>query len=337
MTLLKDHPCLPVRMRRLRRMPAMRRLLQDVHLSPSDFIAPLFITADRGQKKPIASMPGQHRWSVDRVCEAVDALREAGVPAVMLFGLPDHKDPLGEVACQHDGVVQRAIRAIKAHAPELVVMADLCFCEYTSHGHCGVLSPSSGGDPVLDNDASLVMLQKQALSLAEAGADVLAPSGMLDGMIASVRQALDAQAWTDVALLSYAVKYASHAYGPFRDAADGAPQSGDRRGYQMDYANRAQAWREADLDVAEGADMLMVKPATLYLDIIAGIKARHPGMPLMAYQVSGTYSMMQHAMEQGMMDPVGGMLESLIAIKRAGADAIITYYALDAARACAAG
>lgn len=330
---IDDLPRPLVRMRRLRRSPGLRQLLQDTVLTPDDLIAPLFVRADSAKKVAIPTMPGQYQWSVDRLAEALDPLLQFKVPAVLLFGLPSHKDPVAAVACDDDGVIQRAITAIKQYAPDLLVIADLCFCEYTTHGHCGVLDATASCADVIDNDASLLQLQQQALSLARAGVDVLAPSCMLDGMVAAVRQVLDANGFQHVAILSYAVKYASNYYGPFRAAADGAPQHGDRRTYQMDYANKSQALMEAELDVQEAADILMVKPAMAYLDIIASLRQAYPSMPLFAYQVSGTYSMMRQAMSTGMLDPVGGMLESLLAIKRAGANAIITYFAAEAAQA----
>jgi porphobilinogen synthase len=320
-----------VRLRRLRQHPRLRDLVRETTLSVNDFVLPLFIKAGEGVKRPIASMPGHYQWSLDRLDEILNAVVSSRIPAVILFGLPQVKDDRGSNAWQDHGVVQQAIQVIKSQNPQLLVIADLCFCEYTSHGHCGVLYKTSAGHYDVDNDATLALLVQQAISLVKAGADVIAPSGMMDGMVAAIRSGLDAAGYRDIAILSYSVKYASSFYGPFRDAAEGAPQFGDRTSYQMDPANGSRALREAQLDVDEGADMLMVKPAGPYLDVVYRVKQAHPGVPLGAYQVSGEFAMIKAAAEKGWVDEEEMMLESLLAIKRAGADFIITYYALEAA------
>ncbi len=320
-----------LRLRRLRQHAALRELLCEHRLSVKDLVLPLFIKAGTGIQNPIASMPGHCQWSVDRLPSEIDSILAAKIPAVLLFGLPAEKDALGSAALRSDGVVQRAIRIIKAKAPELLIMTDLCFCEYTDHGHCGPIHRNHRGVPDVDNDATLQWLAEQAVSLAKAGADVIAPSGMMDGMVKVIRQALDDHAFSDIPILSYAVKYASAFYGPFREAADGAPKFGDRKTYQMNPANANEALREAELDVSEGADLLMVKPAHTYLDIIYRIKQRYPEIPLGAYHVSGEFAMIKAAAERGWLNESSAMLESLLAIKRAGADFIITYFAKDIA------
>ena len=314
------------RARRVRRTESLRRLVRETRLSVDGFVYPLFVTPGKGVKDEIPSMPGQHRLSVDR---AVDSAREAfelGIPAVLLFGLPEKKDAVGSEAWDDQGVVQRAIRDIKRAVPELTVIADACFCEYTSHGHCGVLV-----DGELDNDASLDNLARAAVSYAKAGVDIVAPSGMLDGFVGTTREALDEEGFDNVALMAYSAKYASAYYGPFRDAVASAPQKGDRRGYQLDPANARDAIREVTLDVAEGADIIMVKPALAYLDIIARVRDE-VDLPLAAYNVSGEYALLKAAGQNGWIDYDRVMLETLTGIRRAGADIVITYHAKEAAR-----
>ncbi|HET6680623.1 MAG TPA: porphobilinogen synthase [Gemmatimonadaceae bacterium] len=315
------------RPRRLRRSASMRQLVRETMLAPEHLIAPLFVT-ESAAREPVASMPGVERVPVESVAADAVALFRLGVRAVVLFGIPAIKDAAGSQSFASDGVTQRAVRAIKAAVPELAVITDVCLCEYTDHGHCGVLAPD--GTPL--NDATLPVLGRIAVSHARAGADVVAPSGMMDGMVGSIRTALDTDGHPDVAVLSYSVKYASAFYGPFRDAAATSLLSGDRRTHQMDPANAREALREADLDVAEGADMLMVKPALAYLDVVHALRAQHPSLPLVAYQVSGEYAMLKAAAANGWLDERATVLETLISIRRAGADAIITYFAGDVAR-----
>jgi porphobilinogen synthase len=317
---------LPYRPRRLRRREPLRRLVRETHLRPDDFIYPLFVAPGKNIKEPIGAMPGVHRWSVDLVTDEVKAARDVGVPAVLLFGLPERKDDLGSDAGKRTGVVQRAIKQIKKTVPEILVITDVCLCGYTSHGHCGVVH-----DGEVDNDATLELLAQVALSHAEAGADIVAPSDMMDGRVLAIREALDEQGFSMTAVMSYAVKYASGFYGPFREAAESAPQFGDRRSYQMDPANIREAFREAALDVEEGADIIMVKPALPYLDVIAQLRGEID-QPLAAYQVSGEYSMIKAAAANGWLDEKTVMLESLLSIKRAGADMILTYFAKEAAQ-----
>jgi porphobilinogen synthase len=312
-------------MRRLRRTDALRRMVRETRLSPDNFIQPLFAVPGKDVKKPVGSMPGVFQESVDQLVVSAKRAWDVGVPAVILFGIPPEKDAIGAGSWRDDGIVQQASRALKDAVPGLVVVGDLCFCEYTDHGHCGVLH-----DGHVHNDETLENLGKQAVSLARAGVDVIAPSGMMDGMVGAIRGALDGARFDQVPILSYAVKFASAFYGPFREAAESAPSFGDRRGYQMDPANAREGVREARLDVAEGADLLMVKPAGAYLDVIAAVKAA-TGMPLAAYQVSGEYSMIKAAAERGWIDGERAMLESLVAITRAGADLVITYFAIEAA------
>ncbi len=316
-----------MRPRRLRRTPALRRMTRETQLHPADLIAPLFVTTGIDIARPIGSMPGQSQLSVDRLVAETDALLALGVPAVLLFGLPETKDAVGSAGWASDGPVPRAIAALKAHTPELVVIADVCLCEYTDHGHCGVLHAETG--EVL-NDETLPLLARTAAAYADAGADIVAPSAMMDGQVAAIRAALDAAGHQDVPVIAYAAKFASAFYGPFREAADSTPAFGDRRAYQMDPANGREALREVALDAAEGADMLMVKPAGLYLDIIRQVRDRYE-VPIVAYQVSGEYAAQQAAVERGWLDERRAALESLLAIKRAGADLIITYYAKAAA------
>jgi porphobilinogen synthase len=325
------------RMRRLRRTAALRGMVRETRLAPEQLVLPLFACPGEGVARAIGSMPGVYQHSVDRLVEAAAAAYAAGVRGVMLFGLPEHKDAVGSAAWDDDGIVQQALRALGREVPGLVRIADLCFCEYTDHGHCGVLTPIAPGiDFEVDNDATLVNLSRQAVSLAKAGADVIAPSDMMDGRIGAVRAALDAAGKAAVPILSYAVKFASGFYGPFREAAESAPAFGDRRGYQMDPANGREAMREAALDVEEGADMLMVKPALPYLDVLAALRRRWD-LPLAAYHVSGEYAMLKAAAERGWLDYDRVLMESLIAIRRAGADLIVTYGAVDAARLLAGG
>ena len=321
---------LTIRPRRLRRTPALRRMVRETSLSVDDLIAPLFIADGQGLVRPISSMPGHAQRSVDRIDGEIDELMELRVPAVLLFGIPAHKDASGSSAWSPDGPVPRAIRRIKQRAPELVVVADVCLCEYTDHGHCGVLADAPGAGDVL-NDPTLELLARAAVAYADAGADIVAPSAMMDGQVAAIRAALDAAGHHDVAVMAYAAKFASAFYGPFREAAESTPQFGDRRAYQMDPANGREALREVDLDVAEGADILMVKPAGAYLDVIRAVRERHE-LPLAAYQVSGEYAMLKAAAQNGWLDEPRAALESLLAIRRAGADMVITYYAKEAAR-----
>lgn len=322
------------RPRRLRRTPALRRMTRETILAADDFIAPLFIAEGSGVVRPIGSMPGHAQRSVDQIESELDELMELRIPSVLLFGIPAHKDAVGSGGWDASGPVPNAIRAIKRRAPELTVIADVCLCEYTSHGHCGVLADTPGGDVL--NDPTLELLARCAVAYADAGADIVAPSAMMDGQVAAIRAALDEAGHDQVVLLSYAAKFASAFYGPFREAAESTPAFGDRRAYQMDPANGREALHEVDLDVAEGADMLMVKPAGAYLDIISAVRQRY-NLPLAAYQVSGEYAMIKAAARQGWIDERRAALESLTAIRRAGADLVITYYAKDAARWIAAG
>lgn len=315
---------LPTRMRRLRQSPALRALICETQLHPSDMVYPLFIKEGLDEKKEIASMPGVFQLPLKDLKKEIDDVISHNIPAVILFGIPLNKDEIGSAALKDDGIIQKAIQEIKNHAPQLLVITDLCFCEYTSHGHCGVIKNQS-----VDNDLTLELLAQQAISHAKAGADVIAPSGMMDGMIKSIRSGLDSENFTQISILSYAVKYASSFYGPFRDVAEGAPQFGDRKQYQMDFGNKNEALREAELDVAEGADMLMVKPAMCYLDIISQVKQHLPQLALAAYQVSGEYSLIKFGAKQGLIDEKQAMIESLTAIKRAGANFIINYFAKD--------
>ena len=316
------------RPRRLRRTAALRDLVRETTLAPDDLVQPLFVVPGEGIRNAIPSMPGIDQLSVDMVVEEARELRALGIKAVLLFGIPSSKDPLGLESFAEDGVVQQAIRALGDTSPETVVMTDVCLCEYTDHGHCGLLDATG---EVL-NDETLEILGRIAVSHAEAGADVVAPSGMLDGMVAAIRTALDAEGHEQVAILSYAVKYASALYGPFRDAAEGAPQFGDRRGHQMDPANAREALRETALDVEQGADALLVKPAIGYLDVVAHVSARFPELPLAAYNVSGEYAMVKAAAANGWLDERAVVLELLTGIRRAGADLVVTYHAKDAAR-----
>ncbi len=314
------------RPRRLRRTPLLRDLVRETALSPRDFIYPLFVCPGRGRTQPVSSMPGVAQLSVDRAAEEAETVRGLGIPGVILFGVPEAKDPVGSEAYADHGVVQEAIRAIKDRVPDLLVVTDVCLCEYTDHGHCGVVE---NGD--VDNDGTLELLAREALSHARAGADVVAPSDMMDGRVGAIRTALDQDGFPQVAILSYAAKYASAFYGPFREAAESTPRFGDRRSYQMDPGNGDEALREVEADIAEGADMVMVKPALSYLDVISRVKRRF-GFPTAAYNVSGEYAMIKAAARNGWLDESRVVPEVLLSIKRAGADWILTYFAKDMAK-----
>ncbi|HEX8986150.1 MAG TPA: porphobilinogen synthase [Bryobacteraceae bacterium] len=313
------------RMRRLRASEPLRDLVRETHLQPSQFILPLFAVPGSGVRREIASMPGNYQLSIDEIVREAAETAALGVGGVLLFGIPDHKDEIASEAYAEDGIVQRAVRAIKQAVPSLLVVTDVCNCEYTSHGHCGKIV-----DGQVDNDATLEWLAKASVSHARAGADIVAPSDMMDGRVAAIRRALDADGFANTPILSYAAKFASVFYGPFRDAAESAPQFGDRRSYQMDPANGREALREIELDLEEGADMIMVKPAMPYLDIIRQARDRWE-VPLAAYQVSGEFSMIMAAARNGWIDCRRAMIESLTAIRRAGADITITYFAKEAA------
>lgn len=318
-----------VRPRRLRRTEQLRRMVSETRLSPADFIYPLFVVHGQGIRSEIPSMPGNYHLSPDMLSAEVDQLLALGIPGVLLFGLPAAKDEYGTEAYAEEGIVQQATKVIKRAAPAMLVVTDVCLCEYTSHGHCGVLVARQGGVEV-DNDSTLELLARTALSQAAAGADIVAPSDMMDGRVGSIRRALDEQGFTDTAIMAYSAKYASAFYGPFRAAADSAPQAGDRHGYQMDPANVLEALREVEMDVEEGADVVMVKPALSYLDVIARVKARFP-LPVAAYNVSGEYSMVKAAAQRGWIDGDRVAMEIVTSIKRAGADIIITYHAKEIA------
>jgi porphobilinogen synthase len=319
------------RPRRLRHHPLVRDLVRETALSPRDLILPLFVRPGRGVRNEIASMPGNYQLSVDTLVEAVGAALDLGIQAFILFGIPPHKDAAGAVALEEDGIVQQSLRALKKEfGDRALLITDECFCEYTDHGHCGVLSEATGR-PDLDNDATLPNLAGQCVSHAKAGADVVAPSGMLDGMVQAIRRGLDDEGFTHLPILAYSAKYASGFYGPFRDAAESPPQFGDRSSYQMDPANGDEALREVALDLAEGADIVMVKPALSYLDIIRRVKDRF-GVPVAAYNVSGEFAMVKAAAAKGWIDERRIVLEILASIRRAGADMILTYHALDVAR-----
>jgi len=325
------------RPRRWRLTPALRALVRETELNPGDLVAPLFISERITAPQPIASMPGVMQWPVGGIAEEARSLAALGIRSVLLFGIPTHKDAMGSGAYPADGVVQRAVQEIKNAVPGLVVITDVCLCEYTDHGHCGLINGlTAPADPRLPegyvlNDRTLEILGRTALSHAQAGADIVAPSGMLDGMVAAIRRDLDAGGFESMAILSYSVKYASGFYGPFRDAAEGAPRFGDRSTHQMDPANVREAIREHALDVTEGADGLMVKPALAYLDVIRETRDRFPSLPLAAYNVSGEYAMVKAAAANGWLDERRTALEILTGIRRAGADLIITYHARDAA------
>jgi len=313
------------RLRRLRRTSGIRQMVRETRLTPSDLIQPLFVRHGGGESTPIESMPGQSHHGIDGLVETAAGVHAAGVPAVLLFGIPARKDEAGSEAYDPEGIVQLGVRAIKAEVPELTVVTDVCLCQYTSHGHCGVLR-----DGVVENDISLELLADTALSHAAAGADMVAPSDMMDGRVAAIRSALDNDGLTDTAIMAYSAKFASAFYGPFRDAAHSTPSEGDRKGYQMDPGNGNEAVREALLDIEEGADVVMVKPALPYLDVLRRLRAETL-VPLAAYQVSGEYAMLEAAAARGLVDRRAAALEALTGVRRAGADLVITYYAAEAA------
>ncbi|MFA0751639.1 MAG: hypothetical protein SLRJCFUN_002042 [Candidatus Fervidibacter sp.] len=319
-----------VRMRRLRRTETLRRMVRETTLTVHDLIYPMFVVPGEKQRQEVASMPGVFRVSVDELVRDAEEVAELGIPAVLLFGIPERKDEWGSEAYDENGIIQRAVRALKRAVPDLVVITDVCLCEYTSHGHCGVVRETPNGFEV-DNDATLELLAKTAVSQAAAGADIVAPSDMMDGRIKVIREALDENGFAHVPILSYAAKMASAFYGPFREAAESAPKFGDRRSYQMDFANKREALREIALDLEEGADIVMVKPALAYLDIIALARERFE-VPIAAYNVSGEYAMVKAAAKMGWLDEERVVWEILTAIKRAGADLIITYFAKEVAR-----
>ena len=316
----------PMRPRRLREKPLVRNLVRETTLAVDDLMYPLFVVHGRGVREPIRSMPGQSRLSVDELVKECKDVAGMGIPAVLLFGIPADKDPRGSEAYADDGIVQQAVRAVKNTVPDLLVVTDVCLCEYTSHGHCGIVE-----DGTVRNDPTVELLARTAVSHAEAGADIVAPSDMMDGRVGAIREALDEANLAEVPIMAYSAKYASSFYGPFRDAADSVPQFGDRRSYQMDPANATEAMREIALDLDEGADIVMVKPALPYLDVISRAKSEF-GVPLAAYSVSGEYAMIKAAGQLGWLDERRAMLEALTAIRRAGADIVITYFAREAAR-----
>ena len=314
-----------VRPRRLRTSATLREMVRETTLSPKDFIYPLFVKPGHGKKDSIPSMPGQYQFSVDTIVQEAKEVWDLGIPSVILFGIPDRKDAVGSRSYAEDGVVQMAVAGIKAKVPDMVVITDVCLCEYTDHGHCGIIKNGK-----VDNDSTLEILARQSLSHAYAGADFVGPSDMMDGRVAAIRTALDAAGFHDTGILSYAVKYASAFYGPFREAAESAPQFGDRAGYQMDPANALEAMKEAWLDIEEGADIIMVKPALPYLDILRRVREQCL-LPLAAYNVSGEFAMVKAAAEKGWIDGTRAMMEVLTSIRRAGADLILTYFAKEAA------
>jgi porphobilinogen synthase len=318
-----------LRLRRLRQHPTLRALVRETTLDMGDFILPFFVRPGRGIKKEISSMPGNHQLSIDRLIDEVGAARELGIRATMLFGIPEAKDAVGSDATSDHGIVAEAVRAVRKHHQDVLVITDECFCEYTDHGHCGILTERTGRLDV-DNDQTLDILAQQCVAHARAGADVVAPSGMMDGMVQAIRRGLDENGFPHLPILSYAAKYASGFYGPFREAAESPPQFGDRNSYQMDPANGDEAIREVELDLREGADLVMVKPALSYLDIIRRVKERF-GVPVAAYNVSGEFAMVKAAAQKGWIDERRVVLEILTSIKRAGADMIITYHARDVA------
>lgn len=323
-----------VRLRRLRSTAAIRSMVRETHLHVSDFIQPIYVTYGTGVKQEISSMPGVYRFSLDTLKEEVQEIAELGIPAVLLFGIPETKDAVGSSAFAEDGIVQEATRLIKSWYPDLLVVADTCLCEFTDHGHCGMVHTHERDGHVhahVLNDESLDLLVRTAVSQAEACADIIAPSNMMDGFVGAIRQGLDEAGYENIPIMSYSVKYASGFYGPFREAADSAPQYGDRKGYQMDPANAREALREAESDVLEGADMLMVKPSLSYLDVMRTLKDQFD-LPLVAYNVSGEYAMVKAAAMNGWIDEKSVAMEILLSMKRAGADMIITYYGKDAAR-----
>jgi len=315
-----------VRMRRLRKDENLRRLVRETGLSVNDLIYPLFVCPGKNVKNAIGSMPGNYQFSVDRLVEECIEVKKLQIPGIILFGIPEKKDELGSGAYSDNGIVQRAVRTLKEKLPDLLVITDVCMCEYTSHGHCGVIKNGR-----VDNDATLEVLAREALSHAKAGADMVAPSDMMDGRVKAIRQTLDKNGFSDIPIMAYSAKYASSFYGPFRDAAESPPKFGDRKGYQMDIGNAAEALREVELDIEEGADIVMVKPALSYLDIIYRVKNRF-NVPVAAYNVSGEFSCIKAADQKGWIDGQRVMVEVLYSIKRAGADIILTYFAKDAAR-----
>ncbi|OHB34426.1 MAG: delta-aminolevulinic acid dehydratase [Planctomycetes bacterium GWA2_40_7] len=320
------------RPRRLRSNKHLRELIRETHLSVKDLIMPLFVRPGNGIKREISSMPGNYQFSVDTLVEEVKEIATLGIPGIILFGIPDSKDELGTEAYADDGIIQKAIRAIKENVSDILVITDVCMCEYTNHGHCGYIKKDEKtGEYQIDNDETLKLLSKEALSHAEAGVDIVAPSDMMDGRVGAIREILDQNGYENIPIMSYAAKYASAFYGPFRDAAESPPSFGDRRSYQMDTPNSEEAIREVSLDIDEGADIVMVKPALPYLDIIRLIKDQF-GYPVAAYNVSGEYSMVKAAHEKGWLDEKAVAMETLMGIKRAGADIILTYWAKDAAR-----
>jgi porphobilinogen synthase len=325
-----------VRMRRLRRNPTLRRMVRETRLAADDFIMPLFVRPGSGVKNEIKSMPGNYQWSVDTLVEEAKSIQDAGVPAIILFGIPEHKDAEGSGAYVDDAIVCRAIEAVKKACPELCVITDVCLCEYTDHGHCGIIGENRDGQPDVDNDATLPLLVEEALAHAQAGADMVAPSDMMDGRVGAIREALDANGFGDIPIMAYSAKFASAFYGPFRDAAESPPQFGDRSSYQMDPPNIREALREIQLDIDEGADIVMVKPALPYLDVIREAYHEHE-VPIAAYHVSGEFAAIKAAAMNGWIEEKRAALEVLTAIRRAGAKLILTYYAKDAARWLAEG
>lgn len=319
------------RLRRLRENPVIRSLVRETEVNVRDLVQPLFISEDKKMRKPVASMPGVFQLSVDQLAKEAKEIAALGIPAVLLFGIPESKDATGSSGYSEDNVIGRAIRTLKDAAPDLVVIADVCLCEYTDHGHCGVVSKEEGGDFFIDNDKSIDLLSKMAGRYVRAGADIVAPSDMMDGRVQKIRDELDAAGYKETPILSYAVKYASSFYSPFREAAESRPQFGDRRSYQMDPANAREALREAALDLEEGADILMVKPGLPYLDVLKTLREKFD-CPLAAYQVSGEYSMIKAAAQNGWIDEKAVVFETLTCLKRAGADFILTYFAKDAAK-----
>lgn len=314
------------RFRRLRQNPIIRNMVRETELTKNDLIYPLFVCPGENIKNPVSSMPGVYQMSIDVLLKECEELVEMGIPGIILFGIPAMKDERGSEAYEENGIIQKAIRAIKEQTKDLLVIGDVCLCEYTDHGHCGIIH----GEEII-NDETIYLLARTALSQVEAGADMVAPSDMMDGRVAAIRRLLDSKKYKNIPIMSYAAKYASAYYGPFRDAAEGAPKFGDRKSHQMDYGNSDEAMREVEQDIAEGADIIMVKPAGAYLDIINRVKTEF-NTPIAAYQVSGEYSMIKAAAEKGWLDEEKIMIESLTAIKRAGADMILTYFAKDLAR-----
>lgn len=319
------------RPRRLRYHPQVRRLVRETTLTPADFIYPLFVHHGRQIRREVPSLPGVYQLSIDQLPREIDEVASLGIPAVILFGIPEAKDAVGSDACSDHGIIQQATRAIREHKQDLLVISDVCFCEYTDHGHCGPLTQTTGRGLNVDNDETLALLAQQVVSHARAGVDMVAPSGMMDGFVAAIRNALDGEGFSHIPIMAYSAKYSSGFYGPFRDAADSAPQFGDRSTYQMDPANGREAIREVQLDVEQGADIVMVKPALSYLDVIANVR-RCTSLPVAAYNVSGEYAMVKAAAANGWIDERRVTLEILTSIKRAGADMILTYHAKDACR-----